>query len=365
VTALRLTGAGVPPRWQVRLAGAGGLAGAADLQFRLEDHLAVLVRAVPHSLLDEQLRGGAAELLARLADRGQWHRRRGRELDVVVAHDRQIAGHRAVAPGHFLEQSERDQVIGAESGRWTALGWHSFDHRAGLLASRYVRGGGLDDDEVIGGLPGPAQSPDRAVSPVGGLTEGRRAAHVGHPLVPSGQQVRHGEVAAEHVVDGDRAQRPGGRPAVDQDDRGAAALQSGQPLVGARDRRDQDALDPVLFQQLQVTRLPVQLLVAVAQDDGQAGHARLVLDAPGDVGEERVRHVRHDQADGAAAARAQLPGRLIPDEPQRLDRRVHPVPGRPGHDVGPVEHIGDGAHRNAGLRGHILDADRRVHRRPL
>nr|BFE51829.1 hypothetical protein GCM10017745_52560 [Saccharothrix mutabilis subsp. capreolus] len=45
-----------------------------------------------------------------------------------------------------------------------------------------------------------------------------------------------------------------------------------------------------------------------------------VLDAAGDVGEERVADVQDHQADGAGCARAQLAGGVVADEPEFVDR---------------------------------------------
>src|ERR1700693_6196790 len=52
------------------------------------------------------------------------------------------------------------------------------------------------------------------------------------PRMACRQQVGNREIAAEHVIDGYRALAARRGPAVDQDDRGAALLQQGQPLVG-------------------------------------------------------------------------------------------------------------------------------------
>ena len=83
----------------------------------------------------------------------------------------------------------------------------------------------------------------------------------------------------------------------------------------------------MFFQQLQVAGLFHLLVVTVAQDDGQPGVAGLVLDTAGHVGEERVGHIEDDQPDRPASAGAELTGRLVPDEAQRLDRRLDPVTG--------------------------------------
>jgi hypothetical protein len=167
-------------------------------------------------------------------------------------------------------------------------------------------------------------------------------------------------IAAQDVVHRHRALAPGGGPAVHQDDRRAPLLQQREALVVGGHRGDQDALYPVLFQQLQIVRFLHLLVVAVAKDHGQAGLARLVLDAAGHVGEERVRHVQHDQADRAAAPGAQLTGRLVPDEAELLDGGADSVPCWLGDDVRPVQHVGDSPHRDARMGGDLSDARRRV-----
>ena len=47
---------------------------------------------------------------------------------------------------------------------------------------------------------------------------------------------------------------------------------------------------------------------------------RPILGAAGDVREERVGHVEHDQADAAAPARSQLPGRVVAHVAEVRDR---------------------------------------------
>ena len=176
-----------------------------------------------------------------------------------------------------------------------------------------------------------------------------------------GQQVRDREVAAEHVVDRDRALAAGRRPAVDEHHGGAPPLQPGQPRARAGHRRDQHALHPVRFEQPQEALLLALLVIAVAQDDRQPGLAGLVLHPACHVGEERVGHVEHDKPDRPAVPGAQLARGLVPDEPELPDRRVHPVAGLLSHDFGPVEHVRDRGDGDAGVRGDLPDADRHVY----
>ena len=116
-----------PAGWGARSRGVRGAAvsragparsrgGLADDQLRLEDDLLVPVAVVGGGFLKQHPRRGAAELLAGLADRGERDRGGGREVDVVVADDRDVLGHPDPVPGHLLQEAQRDQVVGAEPG---------------------------------------------------------------------------------------------------------------------------------------------------------------------------------------------------------------------------------------------------------
>ena len=81
---------------------------------------------------------------------------------------------------------------------------------------------------------------------------------------------------------------------------------------------------------------------AVAEEQRAARRLGRLLDAAGDVGEERVAGVEHHVGEGAAAARPQLAGRLVADEPE-LASPARPGPGSRADQVGAVEHVGDRA----------------------
>ena len=53
---------------------------------------------------------------------------------------------------------------------------------------------------------------------------------------------------------------------------------------------------------------------------------------------------------------AQLAGRLVAHEPQRVDRGLHPPPGALADQLGPVEHVGHRAEGHPGPRGDVLHA---------
>jgi 2-haloacid dehalogenase len=104
---------------QIVLSGAGlGDGGLADDQLRLEDDLAVAVGLTVGSLLDQHLHRRLAQLGAGLAHRGQRHRGGRGEVDVVVADDGQVAGHRQAAAHRVLQQPQGQQVVRAERRGW-------------------------------------------------------------------------------------------------------------------------------------------------------------------------------------------------------------------------------------------------------
>ena len=85
-------------------------------------------------LVDDQLGGAAAELVAGLADRGERDGGGAGEVDVVVADDRQVVGYPEAGADHLLEQAEGEQVVGAERRGRALL------PRAGRAAARRPSG---------------------------------------------------------------------------------------------------------------------------------------------------------------------------------------------------------------------------------
>ena len=105
----------------------------------------------------------------------------------------------------------------------------------------------------------------------------------------------------------------------------------------------------------EVLGLLLRALAAVADHHPETGVPGRALGAAGDVDEERVAHVQHQQGHDAAAARPELPGRLAADVAELLDRREDTGPGVGKHRLGAVDHVGDRAHGDSGLPGHVLD----------
>jgi hypothetical protein len=170
------------------------------------------------------------------------------------------------------------------------------------------------------------------------------------------EQVLGGEPAAGDVVDRDRALVGARRLPVDEDHRHAALAQRRERGGEDGGRRDQHALHTLLGEHVEVRRLLGLPVVGVAEDHGEAGRVGRLLDAAGDVGEERVGDVEHDQADGPAHPGAQLAGRLVAHEAEGHDRVEHPAAGLLADGLGAVEHVADRAHRDPGVAGDVADA---------
>jgi hypothetical protein len=116
-----------------------------------------------------------------------------------------------------------------------------------------------------------------------------------------------------------------GRPAAAR----TPLAQLPEPFADALDRGDQDPLDPLLLEQVEVAAFALGLFGAVAEDHRQPLGSHRLLDPAGDVGEEGVGHVQHDQAEGAAAAGPQRASGFVAHEPEGGDGLLHPGPGWP------------------------------------
>jgi hypothetical protein len=170
------------------------------------------------------------------------------------------------------------------------------------------------------------------------------------------------EPAAGHVVDGDRGEaRVVGLP-IDEHRGRPAVAESGEAVEVVAERGDEDTGDALLLEEVEVGALAVEALVAVAEQDRQSFGVGAVLGTAGDVGEERVADVEHDEADAAAPTGAELSGRVVPHETELVDGRVHAFDGDGRHLLGAVQDVGDGSDRDAGPRRDVLHA--RTHGSP-
>ena len=92
---------------------------------------------------------------------------------------------------------------------------------------------------------------------IGDLGDGHGPAGEGDALMTQLAQVLARDPSAENVVHRDRAPVPLARPAVHQHDRDAALDEARQLRVASTvDRRDEDALHPLLLEQVEVPPLP-------------------------------------------------------------------------------------------------------------
>jgi hypothetical protein len=173
---------------------------------------------------------------------------------------------------------------------------------------------------------------------------------------PLRDEVLDGEAAAREVVDRDGAEGGVAARAVDEHGGDAALAQPLEPRGDVAERGDEHAVHVLLLEQVEVRGLAVAALVAVAEDDREAGLRRLVFRAACHVGEEGVAHVEHDETHGLAASGAQLPGGVVADEAELVDGLQHAGDGARGDLVGPVEHVGDGADRHARALGDVAHA---------
>ncbi len=155
---------------------------------------------------------------------------------------------------------------------------------------------------------------------IGDLADVLRSAGEEDAAAAGLEQVTRSEVPAELVVDADGAEGVVFAASVDEYCGRAALAESTQPRAHLPVRRDQDAAHPLLFEEVEVAGLAVDVLVAVAEDHGQPVLGGLAFRAAGEIGEERVAHIEHDEADRRAAPDTQLSRRVVAHVPELVDR---------------------------------------------
>ena len=178
------------------------------------------------------------------------------------------------------------------------------------------------------------------------------------PSIPRVDEVLGADPAADTVVHDD-APRVGVMlaDAVDEDRRHAAVAQHLQARALLVDRRDDDALHPLLHEQIEVLVLTVGVVGAVRDDHAEVEFAGCRVGAEHDVDEEGVREVGRGHPDRAKPARAVLPGALPRHEVEVADRVEHAL-ASVGVDVErPIEHVAHGAGRDPGALRHVTNGD--------
>ena len=115
---------------------------------------------------------------------------------------------------------------------------------------------------------------------------------------------------------------------VYEDHRHAALTQAREAGEVPGDRGHEHSVDALFAEQVEVGVFAVGAFVAVAEQHAHARFGGAVLGTAGDLGEERVAGVEHDQRDAAAASGAQLPGGVVAHEAEVVDRLQHALDRR-------------------------------------
>ena len=257
---------------------------------------------------------------------------------------------------HHLQEAEGDEIVRADDGRRARP--KPEDALAGVAPVRDVQV--LDRDVVqhVVAAAGLASRDQCALAPLVRRPHVRGARDVGDALVPEGEEVAHGELAAAQIVDADAAFVVG-RAVGDPDDRGPPRPQTLDAGGHGRDGHDQHALDTLLLEHPHVRVFLGRVLVAVADDHRIARLARPVLDAARQVGEEGIRQVQQHEPDDASGAGAQMPRALVADESELVDDVEDPLARLRGHDLGAVQDVRDGADGHVRAPRDLLHGDRR------
>ena len=180
-------------------------------------------------------------------------------------------------------------------------------------------------------------------------------------MCPASIRCVDGELAAEHVVDRRPSTGPGPVTGCPPGPPGCPAARSRARRSSSSNRGDQDALHPLLLEQLQVVRSPSPAARRCCTGS-RPGRTRSASSST-----PRATSVKN----GLATSSTTRPMvRLRPARSWRADSlRTKPSSSMASPDpargwarrrVGPVEHVGDGADGDAGARGDVLDAGRRA-----
>ena len=291
--------------------------------------LLVDVVVVGVALGEQQLGRRAAEQLAGLADRAERDGRRAGELDVVVADDRQLAGHVDAHARHLLEQAEGDEVVGAERRRRPPGPGQADEPLAGAPALGDVERRRLEHGRRIR-RSRPAASSARRVPcrrsatctvVIGPPTKAIRWWPCSHRWVTASSPPSTSSTPTlHHAAPGTRSTSTTGMPCRASASSCAVSWSTGVIRM-PRTRCSSE--------QLEVVGLAGGVAVAVAHVQRHAVGPGGLLDALGDVGEERVGGVEHQVGDRPAASGPQLAPRLVAHEPELGDGVAGPAGASP------------------------------------
>ncbi|CAH0188655.1 hypothetical protein SRABI02_01668 [Plantibacter cousiniae] len=288
--------------------------------------------------------------------RGERDDRRLRELDVVVADDRDVLGHPAPVLHHErLHDAERQQVVDREDGVRTGVDRTCGD-RASELAPLGDRALRARDDLQRGSRHG-RDGGTRTLEAVGDLADAERTTDEREPATTGLQQVLRGEEPTTDVVDRHRrlVGRRGELP--DEDRRDAPLPDARQPLLDGLVGGDEHALHTLRLEHAEIGVLALTTPVRVGDEHRETVFGRALLHPLGDGREERVADVRRDVRDGAAPTETELPGRVVPHEPQLVDRPLDPFLLLRRDAIGVVDVVRHRPHGDVGERRDLADSD--------
>ena len=159
-------------------------------------------------------------------------------------------------------------------------------------------------------------------------TVGRHARHI--EAVDGAVDEHHGHLACDERVEAARA----------------AAL-----------RRQHDAVDTLVQKCFEVPVLLLDVLVGVAEQRDVVGGECGLLCGVGDVGEERVTHIGHQEADRLCTGQPERARLHVGSVSERGDRLGDAVPGLRRGGGMTREHPGRRAEGNPCVRGDVTDGD--------
>ena len=164
------------------------------------------------------------------------------------------------------------------------------------------------------------------------------------------------EIAAQFFVDHDTARERVRRRRNHENDGAPMAKDRMYDVKRLFKRSQQDARDSGLVEELEIVVLLGSSAVAVGEKELQLSLSCRRLGPARNVDEERVPNVDQDQADSICSSCGERPGSAIADEAQLGNRCFDLEAGLFGDYVGVVEHVRNGADRDAGATCDVLNA---------
>ena len=274
-------------------------------------------------LAEEEFNGGAADLDRRLPHRADRHDGRAREIDVVVPDQGDVFGDADRSHHHErLQHAHGEQVVRGEHRVGAAGGRKRGDQLTDPAPFEHTERARLEHLEARSRVRG-----DHGAGPVQTLRhlgDADRPTDERDAAPPAVEQVPGCDPAALDVVDGDGGEGSVARAAVDENDRGACLAQPPQRGEVSVDGGDEDARNAVLLEHFEQAAFALAGVVASAEEHGVAVVERAGLRPVGDIHEERVAGVEHNEAEAAAVACAELPRGVVAHESEFVDRVEHP-----------------------------------------